>query len=79
MRKLLGIVAALGGGYLLYWAFKLGRVLLILEDKSFDGTMMVITAATALIGIALMTVGWHLFRDRVPPAPPTVPGPPTQP
>lgn len=75
MRKVLGLVSAIAGGFLLYWAFKLARVLLILEDKSFDGTMIAIAAVTGAVGAGLMGLGWMLFRDPVkrPPSPPGTP------
>lgn len=75
MREVLGFVAAIAGGFLVYWAFKLVRVLLILEDKSFDGTMIAIAAVTGAVGAGLMWLGWMLFSDPIkPPSPP--PGPP---
>ena len=77
MRKVLGLVSAIAGGFLLYWAFKLARVLLILEDKSFDGTMIAIAAVAGAVGAGLMGLGWMLFRDPVkpPPSPPGMPQP----
>lgn len=77
MRKVLGLVSAIAGGLLLYWAFKLARVLLILEDQSVDGTMIAIAAVTGAVGAGLMGLGWMLFRDPVkpPPSPPGTPQP----
>ena len=75
MRKILGFVAALAGGYLLWSAFKFGRVLLILQDQRFDGTMLVIAGVMAAIGLGLVALGWYLFSDPVrrPPSPPPAP------
>lgn len=66
MRQVLAVIAALIGGYLLWTALRFGRVMLILDDKQFDGTMMVITAVLAGVGLAFCALAWRLFRTPKP-------------
>ena len=64
MRRALAVIPALLGGYLLWQAFRLARVLLVLTDPSMDGTLIVLAAVLAGVGLALLGLAWWLFRPR---------------